>query len=368
MLVNKFALSKQEQLLDFIKTSHYCDLCTKCKNQTVYINENINAKVLFVVDFPADTKSSLGFNKESYNNFISLLCNVGWKRTDVFLAYSILCSPTESSSDLSDKIQNCSFYLGMIINLVRPEVLITLGDLALKSISLLKEHNINLVNDVSKTFNWNGYKLIPLFHPNPNSSLHRSLPKQRSDYIMLSKYVDPSTGLNKNKKHIIRDAKAIKVNNDSVVIISSLLKELKEISLFKLTKLLYFLDLLSLERNGFTLTGSIYLRQQNGPWSPDLIKIIKHMDGNEISMYTKKIPYIKLLKLPRENTLDENIFQLINEVIKKYGSMSEKNIKIAAYRSYPMRYVLEQEKLNRDMRRIPLLYKNKTVIDLDNQV
>jgi uncharacterized phage-associated protein len=147
----------------------------------------------------------------------------------------------------------------------------------------------------------------------------------------------------------------------------SILQCLGKITYFKLTKLLYLCDLYALERFGHTLTGEIYLRQQEGPWPPALKKQIPLLDGREIiSSYSRNIPMIEIGPSPRfEISLNNETLEIIYEIAKKYGHLSNSKIKSVVYLSRPMRYILEQEKLGRDMRRVPIIYNNKTALELD---
>ena len=65
------------------------------------------------------------------------------------------------------------------------------------------------------------------------------------------------------------------------------------------------------------------------------------------------------------NQMNEEQNNFIYNVINKYRHHSDAAMKIVAYRTDPMRYILEQEMLGRKMLRIPVLYKNTSVIEDD---
>ncbi len=48
--------------------------------------------------------------------------------------------------------------------------------------------------------------------------------------------------------------------------------------------------------------------------------------------------------------------------------MNDAKIKSAVYLTTPMRYILKQEKMGRNMRKVPVIYKNKISVELDNVV
>lgn len=369
MAICSTMINKVIRYNDFIRCIEHCNLCDKLCESTEklsFLPGNVNSKVLIIDEFP-NQKGNIG-----NDNLEMLINNAGWKKENIFITYALLCS-SKGNSDISSlispiEIENCTFYLQMIINLIHPEVIVTLGTLALDALNNINHYNLNLRDDAGKRIIWGDKVLVPLYSPKKDASMHRSIPKQRADFISLAKYVDPIKGIKVKKSYSSYN------NNDDFTtyritqIIYSVISSLKEMPYFKLIKLLYFIDLTALERLGQSLTGALYLRQQEGPWSPDLKKAISGMNGYEIQYINKKIPFVRIGNSPRvEPDIDETYQQIINDVIEKYGNMNNTAIKIAAYRSKPMRYVLEQEDLKRDMRKIPLLYKDKTVIDFDKR-
>ncbi len=374
-----FSSSKEERFVEFIQSLQHCNLCSRLCERVKILSEangNINSKVLFIAEAPgrlgADKTKIPLFGDKTGDNFEMLLGNIGWKRDEIFITNAILCNPRSqdgnNATPTQDEIQNCNSYLEMTINLLQPEVIITLGTVALDALNYITKHHVKLSNDVGKKIKWNGKTLIPLYHPGPRAAIHRSLPKQRADFISLAKLVDPSKGLyHKESKLTDRTPQNIKDIHENAFYqcILSIVQSLGEISYFKLTKLLYFMDLFAIERLGKSITGELYLRQQEGPWPPKLTKALKDLNGYEIYYkYKSKIPFVCPGPSKRFDVqIDDIKLDIIADVISKYGHLNNAAIKIAAYRSTPMHYVLEQEKLGKDMRKIPLLYKDKTIID-----
>jgi uncharacterized phage-associated protein len=256
----------------------------------------------------------------------------------------------------------------MTINLIQPEVIVTLGAVALEALNHISPHDIKLIESVGEPNKWNGKVLIPLYHTGPLAAIHRSIPKQRADFIKLAKIVHPIKGIlsentKKNKPSKLAGLKNL--NSPFNQCISIIVQALGEIPYFKLTKLLYFIDLFALNKLGDSITGELYLRQQEGPWPPKLTEAVKGLDGHEIIFKkNKKIFTVCPGKMSRfEITLVDEQLEIIRDVIDNYGKMSSTSIKIAAYRSLPMRYILDEEKKGKDMRRVPVLYKNKTAVE-----
>ena len=53
-----------------------------------------------------------------------------------------------------------------------------------------------------------------------------------------------------------------------------------QMTYFKMTKLMYLVDLFALKKFGYSVASSIYLRQVEGPWPPDLDQALEAMKGS----------------------------------------------------------------------------------------
>jgi uncharacterized phage-associated protein len=135
---------------------------------------------------------------------------------------------------------------------------------------------------------------------------------------------------------------------------------------FKMTKLMYLIDLFGLERFGHPIASNLYLRQIDGPWPPDLDKELKAMQNFEVRrFFTRRISMIAPGPSRRfEVKLNNDILDVISTVIKTYGAMSNIEIKIATYRTEPMRFILKEESKGKKMLNKPVLYKDKTALEL----
>lgn len=138
---------------------------------------------------------------------------------------------------------------------------------------------------------------------------------------------------------------------------------------FKMTKLMYMIDLACLEKLGHTVASPIYLRQVEGPWPPDLDKDLDAMQGHEVRrFFARRIPMVAPGPSSRfEILLDDDILEIVSDVFHTYGSMSNAEIKTAVYRTEPMRFILGEEKKGKKMVNKPVLYKDKTAREISQQ-
>lgn len=362
-------------LLDSV---HQCDLCQRmCGRRKVLsaLNGNINSKVAFIAEAPgrlgAECTGIPLYGDKSGDNFELLLGNIGWLRSDIFVTNSILCNPQDESGNNSTpengEIQNCSYYLKMTLELVDPDVVVTIGAKALDALNLIYPHNVSLKENVATLIDWNGKKLFPLYHTGPRAMVHRSIVSQRADFIKLSHIVDPNSGLKKPGPVPSKPSSNHQITPVIVDMVDAIVNFCRELSFFKLTKLMYLIDYSYYEKNGTTISGAVYLRMQEGPWIPFLKDITKMYNQKSYTTYfTGPKPY--LISFDHEyspQSLSETQIQQIHEICDRYSTTDDGMIKIAAYRTPPMQYILAQEKIGRQMTKVPVLYKDKTVIEMD---
>lgn len=79
------------------------------------------------------------------------------------------------------------------------------------------------------------------------------------------------------------------------------------------------------------------------------------------------VPYFLLFSPRFEILLEDDILEIVSNVFHTYGSMSNAAIKTAVYRTAPMRFILGEEGKGKKMVNKPVLYKDKTVIELAEQ-
>ena len=372
--------SREERFTDFCTMVQHCTLCPRlCSRYKVMSdhNGNIYSKVIFVAEAPgrlgADRTGIPLFGDKTGDNFEVLMGNIGWNRADVFITNAVLCNPRQDNGNNAtptiEEIESCSTFLEMTIELIQPDVVVSLGTVALRALDTLYPHGLDLKRDVANPAPWAGRFLVPLYHPGPRALIHRPLTQQRADYVALAKVIHPTKGL--IVKHPGESTLELKGKEFELSPIHHLactvVQELKRITYFKLTKLLYMADFLALERLGRTLTGEIYLRQVDGPWPPALKKALPTLVGHEIVYDSKRgVPFVAPGPNPRFTPeIEEEAEHILAEVLGKYGHYSNSQIKTAAYRTKPMRYLLHEEKKGRDMRKIPVIYQDRTSVQLD---
>ena len=352
-----------------------CTLCSRMigrKKVFSAANGDISARVVFIAEAPgrlgADATGIPLFGDKTGDNFEALLELTGWRRHDVFITNAVICNPRDESGNnttpTSREISNCFPYLAMVLELIQPQVVVTLGTTALESLNNIRRHDYVLRRDVGKALPWDGRVLVPLYHPGPRALIRRSLIEHESDFRSLRELVDSggaclSRGLEGNRDEYFHDFQRL---------VFTIVHSLGPITYFKLTKLLYLVDLSALDRLGRSLTGEMYLREEEGPWPPALPRMIEPLKGREISVsYRGRVPVVGPGPSPRlDIDFGNEDLELIAAVLQRYGRLDNAGIKIAVYRTPPMQYILAQEKRGRNMRNLPVIYKDRVAPATDS--
>jgi uracil-DNA glycosylase family 4 len=155
--------------------------CTRCKlsqnrNKIVFGDGDPNARLMFVGEGPgADEDASglpfVGRGGQLLNNMIGAM---GLKREDVYIANVVKCRPPGNRTPEPDEAHTCSPFLFRQIDVVRPKVLVALGQTA---VTYLTGEKKSLAAWRGVVHPLRGTKLIVTYHPafllrDPNQKKH----------------------------------------------------------------------------------------------------------------------------------------------------------------------------------------------------
>jgi uracil-DNA glycosylase family 4 len=188
-----------EQLAD---EARGCRICERMQDKTAVLSElngSIEPKVMFIAEAPgrqgADRTRRPFWGDKSGDNFQELLDSIGLRRDEVFITNSVMCSPRSETGanrkPLRSEIVNCSAYLKRQIELIAPKIVATLGTVALEALKAIEPHQLTLKSNAAEVVDWNGRKLIPLYHPSPQVVITvRSLAQQLEDFSVLKSAIE----------------------------------------------------------------------------------------------------------------------------------------------------------------------------------
>ena len=152
-----------EELEESIKGCNKCKLC-KTRQNIVFGIGNKQAKLMFIGEGPGADEDRLG---EPFVGRAGKLMNLAFEtlgidRNEVYIANVIKCRPPSNRNPENDEAIACLNYLRNQVILVKPEIIVLLGSVALKNI-LGQEYGITASR--GKWFEKKGIKYMPTWHP-----------------------------------------------------------------------------------------------------------------------------------------------------------------------------------------------------------
>jgi len=154
-----------EELQQNITTCHLCDL-SKSRTQSMSGFGNPNSDIM-IIDYCVslnDDNTNSYYNGRSGEILKNMITNVlGLHVDDIYFTHAIKCKPLNSNTPSSSEWDSCKNYLFSQIELVKPKIIITLGQEAYAKVT---SENDNFTSVRGHVIDFKDYKLIPIFHPN----------------------------------------------------------------------------------------------------------------------------------------------------------------------------------------------------------
>lgn len=152
-----------QKITSEIRECRLCPLC-KTRTQTVPGVGNPRARLMFVGEAPGADEDKQGepFVGKAGQLLTRMIAAMGLKREDVFIANVLKCRPPDNRTPLPAEVEKCEPYLLRQIDMIRPEVICSLG--AVASSTLLKTETS--ISKLRGTFHsYHDTPLMPTFHP-----------------------------------------------------------------------------------------------------------------------------------------------------------------------------------------------------------
>jgi len=162
------ALELPNNLGELKKQAQNCHLCSlsKGRNHVVFGEGNEQAEVMFVGDAPLEIEDNegkpfLGRGGEMLTAMIEKV--LGVPRSKVYITNLLKCHPLASKEVHESELHTCKAYLFKEIELVKPKVIVTLGEKAYHYLTndttALKEIRGTVIQKEKHT-------IVPTYHPN----------------------------------------------------------------------------------------------------------------------------------------------------------------------------------------------------------
>jgi DNA polymerase len=164
---------------------------------------NPDADIVFVFEAPnyADTfdrnKGYMSWGEQSdptgrlFEELLDTCLEVGID--DVVTLNTVLCLPATKDGEYpvsANQRRHCAEWILKVIDLVDPQVVVTMGAKALDFANQAGELKLQLQEAVGKPIRWRGRHLVPLYHTSSQARKTRSSDQQRQDFRELRRFLE----------------------------------------------------------------------------------------------------------------------------------------------------------------------------------
>lgn len=170
--------------------------CTRCplhtdRTHVVHTEGNRKARLMFVGEAPGadEDVQARPFVGRAGQLLTKIIEAIGLKREQVLIGNVNRCRPPGNRAPMPDEAATCKPYLEREIAIVQPEVIVVLGNTAMKNLLDTRE---GITRARGRFHDYKGIKVMPTFHP---AYLLRDPSKKREtweDLKMVRDYLDNS--------------------------------------------------------------------------------------------------------------------------------------------------------------------------------
>lgn len=181
-----------------------CRRCEAMCGRTAVLSErngSVAARVMFIGEAPGrqgGDRTRVPFSgDQSGRNFSRYIASINLSRDRIFITNSVLCNPRkESGANRKPSVgesANCAAFLRRQLELIQPQVVVTLGAVALAALGRIEYHQFSLKDSAGRVCKWHGRLLVPLYHPSPQVlASHRREDAQLRDYAAVARAIRQS--------------------------------------------------------------------------------------------------------------------------------------------------------------------------------
>lgn len=150
-----------------------CTLCSELcvsRSQVVFGSGKFDSSVVILGEAPglSEAKQGIPFCGASGKILQDLLASIGLTRDDVFITNTIICRPPKNRNPKKKEITNCHERLIQTLDIIKPKVIVTVGNFATKVI-LPQEGKKGITkirgNVFETIFDGTLYNVVPVIHP-----------------------------------------------------------------------------------------------------------------------------------------------------------------------------------------------------------
>jgi DNA polymerase len=155
-----------ETLEDIWNDIGECMRCPLCQSRTRVVNSegNPRARLMFIGEAPGADEDATGrpFVGRAGQLLNKIIEAIGLKREDIMIGNVNRCRPPQNRTPTIGEAATCKPFLLREIAIIRPDVIVVLGNTAMKNLLDTKEGITRLRGQFQ---DYRGIKVMPTFHP-----------------------------------------------------------------------------------------------------------------------------------------------------------------------------------------------------------
>ena len=182
---------KLKYLASLVKNCQKCPLY-KTATHPVPGDGDALAKIVFIGEAPGyyEDQQGLPFVGNSGKLLDKLLTSISLSRRHVFICNILKHRPPDNRNPQPDEIKVCTPFLKAQLQIIKPQVIITLGRFAMNY--FFPQDSISQVRGQIKTLSWQGINLtiIPVYHPSAGLRNGAMLTALENDFKQIGQFLD----------------------------------------------------------------------------------------------------------------------------------------------------------------------------------
>lgn len=143
-----------------------CTRCRLCESRTntVFGEGDPEARIFFIGEGPGENEDLQGrpFVGKAGQLLDKMIAGMGLERRQVYIANIVKCRPPKNRAPVPDETAACTPFLERQLEIVRPEVIVTLG---LPASQYMLKTKTPMGRLRGQWHTWRGIRLMPTFHP-----------------------------------------------------------------------------------------------------------------------------------------------------------------------------------------------------------
>lgn len=158
------AASHLQKLQEEIGNCQRCKLHALGRSNIVFGVGSPQARLMFIGEGPGEEEDKRGepFVGRAGQLLNKIIDAMGLRREEVYIANTVKCRPPNNRNPEPDEIATCRPFWHRQVEIIRPELIVTLGSVATKAV-LETDEGISKLRGVFQSFR--GMTVMPTYHP-----------------------------------------------------------------------------------------------------------------------------------------------------------------------------------------------------------